>query len=427
MKIKFLIIAMFLGPAALFAQSGQDALKGEWSFGLDPVNVGEKQEWFMPEFSLEKWDKVTVPHCFSVDPRYQRYTGTAWYFKRFSKVALPDAYRAFIRFEAVFYKAKVWLNGKLAGEHEGGYTPFEVDVTDALSDGNALALRVNNAWDTTTIPGAKTEVTYQSHNMAQMFPWINYGGITRTVKFIIRPPAYIKGVRVESSPDLARKTAQLHVVASMRNTSPDVLKKNDLQAFVYQSGRKIPARFRVSGEDVAVDSEGLINLDASLAARDVKLWNIDDPVLYQLELIAGKDTARTTFGIRKIEIQGTKLLLNGEPVSLGGCNRPLDYPGYGSMDPPDVLDEDFTLIKNAGMELSRISHYPVSTEMLDWADRHGMLIIAEAGNWQMTTKQMEDRAMRAKFQSQMKEMVERDWNHPSVIAWSVGNEYQRGS
>lgn len=415
---------MFLFPAVALAQSQQKLLEGDWAFGLDPVNVGVYQEWFHPDFAFDKWDKVSVPHCFSVDPRYLRYTGTAWYFKRFPEVLLPRGYRAVIRFEAVFYKAQVWLNGKQVGHHEGGYTPFEIDITDGLSEKNALAIRVNNAWDTTTIPGAKTRVPYQSENMSQQFPWINYGGITREVKLIIRPEAYINNVRVEADPDLNKKTAQIDVVAYIHNKSGVTLGKNDVQAFIYQSGRKIPAKFKVNGEDAVPGKESVMNLDATLAAKDVRLWSIDDPVLYEWEVVAGKDTVRGTFGIRKIEIRGTKLLLNGEAISLGGCNRPLDYPGYGSMDPPHVLEQDLTLIKSAGMELSRISHYPVSTGMLDWADRHGMLIIAEPGNWQMTPKQLSDPMMRAKFQSQMKEMIERDWNHPSVIAWSVGNEYQ---
>ncbi|HEY0652069.1 MAG TPA: glycoside hydrolase family 2 TIM barrel-domain containing protein, partial [Chryseosolibacter sp.] len=129
-------------------------------------------------------------------------------------------------------------------------------------------------------------------------------------------------------------------------------------------------------------------------------------------------------GIRSVEIKGTSLLLNGEPVKMGGCNRPLDHPDYGSLDPQQVLQEDFNLMKRGSMELSRLSHYPVSSELLDLADMRGILIIAEAGNWQMTPAQMSDSSMRRKFQNQFREMIERDWNHPSVIAWSVGNEYQ---
>jgi len=88
-----------------------------------------------------------------------------------------------------------------------------------------------------------------------------------------------------------------------------------------------------------------------------------------------------------------------------------------------VLEKDLGMMKSGGMELSRISHYPVSDQLLEWADKHGMLIITEAGNWQMTTRQMADTMMRRKFRSQMKEMIERDWNHPSVVAYSMGNEF----
>ena len=161
-----------------------------------------------------------------------------------------------------------------------------------------------------------------------------------------------------------------------------------------------------------------------LPAKEVKLWNQDQPELYRSEMMVGEDTVQKDFGIRSIQCVGTKLLLNGEPIRMGGCNRPLDYPGYGSLDPEDILVKDLALIKNGCMELSRISHYPVSEALLNWADKNGLLIIAEAGNWQMTPKQMTDPLMRAKFQSQLTEMVERDWNHPSVIAWSMGNEFQ---
>ena len=109
---RIFIVLVYLFPAVMFAQRHQDVLKGEWTFALDPVNVGIEQEWFLPGLPVERWDKVVIPHCFSVDPRYYRYTGTAWYFKRFSRIALREGYRAVIRFEAVFYKSQVWLNGK---------------------------------------------------------------------------------------------------------------------------------------------------------------------------------------------------------------------------------------------------------------------------------------------------------------------------
>jgi len=421
MKVKYIALVFFLCP---FISWGQHASKtpmhGEWNFALDPVNVGEQHGWYAPGFLTSRWDKVTVPHCFSVDPRYRLYTGPAWYIRKFTQAPVPAGHRAFLRFEAVFYQSDVWLNGKKVGEHEGGYTPFELDITDALSAENTLALRVSNAWDSTTIPGAKTRVAYENENVAQVFPWINYGGINREVYLIIRPATYIQRVRIVADPDLVKKTASLQVRVDVANI--DATKKLTPAITLYRNKMKVPFKGKLRTAAPGQDA-GSTWIDGTLAAKDVVLWNTNEPNLYEAEVVVGVDTLRTRFGIRKIEAKGTSLLLNGEPIRMGGCNRPLDDPRFGSMDPQEVLDKDLTLIKEGGMEMSRINHYPVPTYLLDWADEHGLLIIAEAGNWQLTPKQMADPVMRGKFQSQFREMVERDWNHPSVFAWSVGNEY----
>jgi len=421
MKFRFLLIVVFVIPVWLHAQT-RTTLHGEWNFAMDPVQVGESHGWYAPGFPLTRWDKVTVPHCFSVDPRYQFYTGTAWYVKKFNHAAVPVGHRAYLRFEAVFYKATAWLNGKRVGAHEGGYTPFELDVTEALKTENTLALQVTNAWDTTTIPGAKTRIRNDDENTGQLVPWINYGGITREVYLVVRPEVYVQNVKVTTDPDLAKKTARVGMTVYVRNTSARTARP-DLQITLYRGAAKVPVRFALKVPEIAVGATTPVYAEAVIPAKEMKLWYPDDPVLYRAEVVANADTVSRSFGIRRIEVQGTQLLLNGESIRMGGCNRPLDYPGYGSMDPKDILEKDLTLIKNGSMELSRISHYPVSTQLLDWADEHGLLIIAEAGNWQLTPKQMADPAMRAKYQSQLREMMERDWNHPSVIAWSVGNEY----
>ena len=419
------IFVLFLWlTCALHAQSVRTSLNGEWSFALDPVDAGVTQEWFKPGLPTDKWDAVTVPHCYSTDPRYHYHTGTAWYLKKFAAVPLIKDGRAFIRFDAAYYQTQVWLNGKLLGAHEGGYTPFEFDVTDLLAADNLLAVRVNNAWSTTTIPGAKTKVGYQSLNYGQLFPWMNFGGITRPVTLITKPALYVDKVKVETTPDLVAKTARLDIRAFVQNRSSQSWNGRDLGLTIYRAGKKVPAEFKVAGQDVAPQTSAVLRIEASLAKEDVELWSFDSPALYEAEITAGTDVAWVTFGLRTVEVRGTKLLLNGEPLSLGGCNRPLDYPGVGSIDPPAVLEKDLRLIKSGGMELSRISHYPVSTELLDWADRHGLLIISEAGNWQLTPAQMSDPEIRANYQRQAREMMERDWNHPSVIAYSLVNEYQ---
>jgi len=419
------ISVVFLWLAlALHAQSVRTSLDGRWGFALDPVDAGVEQGWFKPGLPVEKWDKVTVPHCYSVDPRYHYFTGSAWYLKKFPAIVPAAGGRAFIRFEAAFYQTQVWLNGKLIGEHEGGYTPFEFDVTGLLADENLLAVRVNNAWSTTTIPGAKTRVDYQSLNYGQLFPWMNYGGITRAVTLITRPALYIDKVKIETTPDLVAGSARVDIAVFVSNRSSQPWNGDVLGLTLYRDGKEVPVKVEVSGKEVAPQADAVLHVEAKLAKEDVKLWGFDDPVMYEAAITAGRDVARVPFGIRSVTVQGTKMLLNGEPLSLGGCNRPLDSPGNGSIDPPALLEKDLRLIKSGGMELSRISHYPVSTELLDWADRHGLLIIAEAGNWQLTPAQMANPVMREKYRAQMREMVERDWNHPSVIAYSLGNEFQ---
>lgn len=421
---KLLGLVLWLG-CALHAQTVQTSLNGEWNFALDPVDAGVQQAWFKPGLIDGKWDKVTVPHCYSTDRRYHYHTGTAWYFKKLPATPPAAGTRAFIRFDAVFYQATVWLNGKQLGSHEGGYTPFEFDVTDLLAADNFLAVRVNNAWSTTTIPGAKTKVSYQSLNYGQLFPWMNFGGITRPVALITRPALYVDKVKIETTPDLVAKTARLDIRAFVKNRSSQPWNSRELGLSIHRAGKKIPAKIKaVAQEEIGPDGEAALRLEVLLAKEDVELWSFDNPALYEAEITAGNDLARVPFGIRLVEVRGTKLLLNGEPLSLGGCNRPLDSPGNGSTDPRAILEQDLRMIKSGGMELSRISHYPVSTELLDWADRHGLLIISEAGNWQLTPAQMSDPAIRANYQNQAREMMERDWNHPSVIAYSLGNEYQ---
>jgi len=192
MKLKLLTFVILISVNALClsaraAGRTETSLGGEWSFALDPINVGVEQGWFKPDFPLDRWDKVLVPHSYSADPRYRNFTGPTWYLRKFVRPSSAAGVRTFLHFEAAFYRTQVWLNGKLLGAHEGGYTPFEFDLTGLLTEQNQLAVRVDNSWDTTTIPGAKTKVDYQSLNVGQLVPWINYGGITREVALITRP------------------------------------------------------------------------------------------------------------------------------------------------------------------------------------------------------------------------------------------------
>ncbi len=393
----------------------------DWQFALDPAGVGEAGEWYSNKVPASRFDKVSVPHCFSVDPRYQFYTGTVWYRRAFPWRPAGGK-RVLLHLDGAYYSTTVYLNNRKVGAHEGGYTPFKLDITDYLkTDGtdNLLAISVNNnTWLPGSIPGAK-----DNNQPNDPFPgWMNYGGLIRPVYLTVEPAVYVDNIKVETTPDLAKGTAVLTVRTRLRNTSGQAVSPG-MQLQVRQGERPLTLSWKATTGPIAPNQTGVLEATASLKAADVKLWSVDQPTLYDLQVISGSDTAHTPFGIRKVEARNGQLLLNGKPIRVAGGNRVVDYPALGSMEPDWLVEKDLRLMKEAGMELHRLTHYTPSETVYDWADRHGMLIITEAGNWQLTPRQMDNDTIRAKFRQQFREMAERDWNHPSVIAYSVGNEY----
>ncbi|SEJ10917.1 beta-glucuronidase [Dyadobacter sp. SG02] len=395
-------------------------LHGEWWFLLDPAGLGISNQWYREGIAQEgRQDKVTVPHCFSVDRRYEFYSGTAWYRKTFAWKRTTGK-RIILHFDGAYYKTSVWLNGQKVGEHEGGYTPFHFDVTEQLKEGdNLLVVAVNNdTWKTNTIPGIKDKGDINDGFVG----WVNYGGITRPVYLTVEPEVYTENVKIETLPDLAKGTAVVKAKIRVRNASATpATPKIDLT--VLQDKKPLTLRWKTNAASIPAGQTAILETEAALTAAQVKLWDLDQPNLYELKTVVGTDTLASNFGIRKIEVSEAQILLNGKPLKVGGGNRVIDYPGLGSLEPDWLVEKDFRLMKEAGMEFQRLTHYTPSEYFYDLADRYGMLIITEAGNWQLTPKQMDNDSMRVKFRSQFREMAERDWNHPSVIAYSVGNEY----
>lgn len=421
MKLSALFFLISITAFGQYTLRQPDAipLHGQWSFAMDTREVGSAKGWFKDSYNANGWDKVTVPHCFSVDPRYQFYTGTVWYRKPFSWQ--PQAgKRVILHFDAAYYTSDVWLNNQKVGTHEGGYTPFHFDITDFLKSGdNVLAISINNdTWQTGSIPGAK-----DNGNANDPFPgWINYGGLIRPVYLTTESEVYLENLKVEATPDLAKGTANVRLKVRVRNASKQVVTPK-LTTVVSLENQPLKLVWKTTSPSVAAGQTAVLEAETSLKSSEVKLWNLDEPTLYQLQAAINGDTLSTNFGIRKMEVQNAQLLLNGQPIRLAGGNRVVDYPGLGSLEPDWLVEKDFKLMKEAGMEFHRLTHYTPSETFYDLADRYGMLIITEPGNWQLTPTQMDNDTIRRKFQQQFREMMERDWNHPSVIAYSVGNEY----
>ncbi len=409
-------------------------LNGPWRFAIDPVECGEQNGWHQPGCEVRNWTEVLVPHCWNVDPRFP-FTGTAWYRRTFSLPPGAARRHARLMFDGVFYRAKVWLNGQPVGEHEGGYTPFQFDVTDLIhwSGENSLAIAVDNSWSTTTLPGARIGKLPQE----QVYPWFEYGGIVRPVRLVLTDPVHVVNQRVVTTPNLQDGTALIETTVQVANTldQPVTVRIGLALTLPGKPEGAIPWE-RYPGLRVSAvlppRTVHPVTTCVRLSAEHVLLWDPDHPDLYTLRVLLWKGSAEApaadeadpvSFGIRQIEARDGRLLLNGVPIRMGGGNRHADHPDYGSLEPPDLIDRDLRQMKRANMELSRINHYPASPLLLDWADQHGLLIIEEGLNWQLTEAQLDSAEIRRNFQAQMREMIERDWNHPCVIGWSVGNEY----
>jgi beta-glucuronidase len=421
---RFLGIMCLAAAPALGAEANSISLNGAWTFAPDYLDSGERSEWQLNVNAKDPdWAQVTVPHCWSIDRRYPDYVGAGWYRREFDAPNMPRSARAALHFEAVFYRAKVWLNGKLVGEHEGGYTPFEWDVTELLAAGQAnhLVVKADNRWDAGTIPGARPGTRPRDF----LYPWWDYGGITRDVELVITPPVSGKRLRVVTKPDVDTRTAALEASVVVVNTSDVAVNAHARWTIIKPDGTED----RDARRDVAVHLAPHQTNAAQLSTtiRDAQLWDLDRPALYRaqvtIETSSIKHELQTEFGIRKVEARDGTLFLNGHSIRLGGANRVMDDPEFGPLEPDAVVDRDLRQMKEAGMELMRIAHYPLAPSVLRWADHHGMLLIEEAGGWGLVEAQLDSPGFRGKLQAMAREMIERDWNHPSIIGWSVGNEY----
>jgi beta-glucuronidase len=413
--------ALLAGVALAAAPTQRLSLNGIWRFTADYQNAGDTAKWFAPSYGDGAWDHVTVPHTWSHDPRFVGFVGAGWYRLRFNAPSIAADQHVRLHFGAVFARARVWLNGHPVGVHEGGYTPFSLDVSGVLDRGatNLLVVSADNRWDSTTLPGARGA----AQPPEQVYAWWDDGGIIRDVELQVLPAIHVVKQKVDALPDLAAGTAAIRVRTWLRNcsTRPE---RVGVAAQLVREGERLPVVPMAATVEVPAGGEAVAEQGLVLPAEHVSLWRFDAPVLYEVRTVAGVHAADpVTFGLRRFESRGTEFLLNGHPIRLPGANWHASHPEWGQNQPVAGVIRDLQLMKEGGLVLQRFAHYPVSPAILDWADRHGMLMIAEAGNTGGTAEMLASEDRRAKFRSIHREMVERDWNHPSIIAWSVGNEF----
>jgi beta-glucuronidase len=402
-------------------------LLGEWSFSIDEGQLGEQQGWANPTFDDSSWVTVNVPHTWNVMPAYSEYEGLAWYRKTFTAPFESRNTHLRLRFKAVFYIARVWLNGQYLGQHEGGYTPFEFDVSSLVKPGetNIIAVQVDNLRATNRIP-----VVIRPD---WSFDWWNYGGITRDVSLEMTSQAYIARQQIVSIPNLTgmdeADSATVAATIIVNNTSNSAL-DGTIQADLLDdaTGQSVLVAPLTSPLNISADSTAEAQMDVTITSP--KLWHFDHPNLYRwsISLLDADGQVlhanEVTIGIRSVELKDGYFYLNGEPVRLVGVTRHADYPGQGSAETVTAMAADYDDLKTLNEVLSRPVHYPQHEFILDYADRHGILLVPEVPAWQLTQEQMHSEQMRELEKQQLAEMIAENFNHPSVWAWSIGNEIE---
>ena len=386
-RLALAVPAAGLSQAASAASAGcavneRVSLDGLWDFRLE---------------SEPKWKPVMVPHTWQTAPESAGFYGVGWYQRAFDVPKEWSGAVVRLEFEAVFHSATVWVNGQSAGEHlRKGYTAFALDITPHLKWGqpNTVRVRVDNSFDEHMLP--------RGHSS----DWAHDGGIYRPVRLLVTPAAYIERVDVDATPDLNANTAALRITP-----------------FVHGEGQ---VRIMVIEEDsgrIVLDREA--PLTATLA--NPKLWHFDHPHLYRLiARMSGGHTFETTFGIRRIEARDAGFYLNGERVRLTGVERMAgSNPEYGMAEPEQWIAHDHDDMKELNCIYTRV-HWQQDRRVLDYCDRHGILIQTEVPTWGGDTFRgmgaEPDADIMQNGLEQLRETIGRDRNHPCIFSWGICNE-----
>ena len=318
------------------------------------------------------------------------YEGTIWYQKDFDYRRKPNT-RTFLHVGAANYIAHVYVNGEKACDHEGGFTPFDCEVTSLLHDGsNFVVIYVNNQRRRDGVPTLNTD-------------WWNYGGLTRDVSLVETPEAFVDDYSLQ----LQRGTGTV------------------IAGWIHVDGASAGLPVTLSIPELNLNLKANIDTTGraliSIKAPSLQRWSQENPKLYDIEIAVGGDRLLDTVGFRTIEVRGTDILLNGKPVFLRGVSIHAEAP-YRSGRAWSEEDARALLgwAKDLGANFVRLAHYPHDERMTRLADRMGLLVWSEVPVYWMID--WENPATMANAKSQLVEMIRRDRNKASVILWSVANE-----
>lgn len=377
------------------------SLNGEWSTIVDPYSNGFSS--YFKNQKTEPGDNHLVEYDFSKSPRLrvpgdwntQRqslyyYEGPVWYQRDFTYQPKPHT-RIFLHVGAANYKSWFWVNGKKICEHEGGYTSFNCDATDAIHAGaNFVVAAVDNTRRADNVPTLKTD-------------WWNYGGLTREVSLIEVPDSFIDQYDVHlKRGEGSTIEGWVHVNGSNPGTT--------VQVDIPELGASATA---------VTDADGKAKID--FEGKGLERWSPQTPRLYKVKLSSGSDSLEDLIGFRTVETRGSEILLNGKPIFLRGVCIHAEAP-YRTGRAYSVKDAETLLgwAKELGANYVRLAHYPHDETMLRAADRMGILVWSE--NPVYWAIQFDNPKVLDKAQQQLDEEIDTSRNHAAILLWSMANE-----
>jgi beta-glucuronidase len=391
------------------------SLNGEWNYIVDVQEEGYYDYRMNPtrwgffqnakphkpedliEYDFDKSPTMKIPGDWNTqDERLFFYEGTVWFKKSFQATPMKDI-RTLLYFGAVNYDCHVYVNGKKAGHHIGGFTPFNFDVTALLKEGeNVVIVKVDNKRHAEDVP-------------TQIFDWWNYGGITRDVRLVKVKPVYLEDYNLQLTKADA-KAKQREISFSARLNKAEAGHK----VVVFIPELKLE-------QQLTTDTEGKVSGTLKVNAKKLALWSPASPKLYRVDISLNNSTISDEIGFRTIETRDKQILLNGQPIFLKGISIHNEKPNGGGR--ANSAEDARTLLgwaKELGCNFVRLAHYPHHEEMVREAERMGILVWSEIPvYWTIAWKNPKTYE---NAQSQLRDMISRDHNRANVIIWSIANE-----
>ncbi|MFX0021116.1 MAG: glycoside hydrolase family 2 protein [Candidatus Hermodarchaeota archaeon] len=380
------------------------SLNGKWKCKPDHDNLGIKSKWYSPisyAISSDNLLDIEIPQSFNLIRGFENFEGVFWHFFEFDleETINTIAFDYVLRFKGSNYNTKVWLNGLFIGEHDGGFTPFQFNINELIQqNNNILVVRTDSTRRLDQIPSIS-------------FDWFNWGGIYRDIDLLVLNKDRIEDVQIKT-----------HLITRDKSRLEVLYKKIGNPSVHWEI-------LDINNEDLLFTgtlSEPDKQNSIVIILNNPKLWSPEQPNLYYLKFYNYNPNGvreilyETHFGIRQIDIQGIALYLNKRRIILKGVSLHEEYMPYGRTIPYEKRKEDVENIKSLGFNALRTAHYSHDEDLLNIADRIGLLILEEIPVYQHCS--FKNTKTYSIAENMLKELIKRDINHPSVIWWSVGNE-----